>query len=254
MVDSCPAGNVCRAIAPFGFLCSDEETAFPPSCKSQADCSFGTCINAGDTGYCTEYCAQPGYDVTGNILGLTGTISGAEVCIFENGAANRDYCTTTDSDGLFALYGLPESVYFIVSMTKAGYQSNLQLVFPNIHTASVMYTEKQISDSAISLGVSYPTDNTGQLVFIALDANAIPVSGYTVSLTPQSGDGPFYAGADYYLDKSAVASSAAGWGAFFNVTPGKYTLDFVYSGLTCEALPEIMVESGYLTYVLTGCY
>jgi len=114
-----------------GWLCSDKGTAVPPLCKSQADCAFGTCIKAGDQSYCTEYCSQPGIDITGSIFGLSGAVAGVEVCVFENGSANKNLCATTNSEGQFALFGLPEATYFVLSMTKAGYQSNLQLAIAN---------------------------------------------------------------------------------------------------------------------------
>jgi len=172
MVDSCPNGTVCRAIAPFGFLCSEPATAIPPVCQSQADCAFGTCIKSFDKSYCTEYCAQPGIDVLGSIFGQDGALAGVEVCIFENESINRNHCATSDAQGNFALYGLPESGYFVLSMTKAGYQSNLQLAIANTPTTSLMLTEQEISASATELGVTYPTSNTGMIVFIALDMTA----------------------------------------------------------------------------------
>jgi hypothetical protein len=253
-VASCPNGTICRAIAPFGFLCSEPATAIPPVCQSQADCAFGTCIKSGDVSYCTEYCSQPVIDITGAIFGLNGAVAGVEVCIFENNSVNRNFCAITNSDGAFALYELPESTYFVLSMTKAGYQSNLQLALANTLTTSLMLTEEEISAAATALGVTYPASNTGLIVFVALDAMASPVSGFTAALTPQTGSGPFYAGADNLLNQSLTATSTTGWGAFFNLTPQYYALDFTHASTTCEDLPEVIVVSGYLTYVVTGCF
>ncbi|MBN1653374.1 MAG: hypothetical protein JXA30_06310 [Deltaproteobacteria bacterium] len=254
MVASCPGQTICRAIAPFGFLCSERSTSIPPTCTSQADCAFGTCIKNGDESFCTEYCAKPGTDITGTVYGMSGFLPGVKVCIFENDSVNESLCATTDSEGYFALYGLAESSYFIVAMTKDGYQSNLQLALANTLTVGLMYTNEEIALAARSIGVTYPTGNTGIMVFSALDSTAYPVAGYTAAITPLSGTGPFYANADNSLDNAQTISSTTGWGAFYNLTPGKYKLDFTHPSLACEDLPDVSIVSGYLTYVVSGCF
>jgi hypothetical protein len=154
---------------------------------------------------------------------------------------------------LFAIVELPESDYYILSMTKAGYQSNLQLAIPNIPTTSLMFTEQEISTAASSVGVTYPASNTGLIVFIALDEAVLPVSGYRAAVAPQSGSGPFYAGEDGTLGQSLAASSSIGWGVFFNLSPANYQLDFTHPSTTCEVLKDVPVVGGFLTYVITGC-
>jgi hypothetical protein len=255
VVEQCPAGTICRSIGLYGWICAEVATALPPLCQSQADCVFGTCIASGDQSYCTEYCTQPTVDITGVVLGASGELlGGVEVCVFENGNKNLNLCTTTNAQGQFALYELPEEVYFILSMSKSGYQSNLQLAFPYTTTSGLMFTEGEIAASAQAVQVTYPAENTGSLAFVALDTSGAPVAGYSVSISPSAGSGPFYGNASDTLDNSLTSSSATGWGVFFNLPAGSYSLDFSHASMSCQdPYSQIMVESGYLSYVITAC-
>ncbi|MBN1653385.1 MAG: carboxypeptidase regulatory-like domain-containing protein [Deltaproteobacteria bacterium] len=250
-VDKCPSGTSCRFLMPVGFFCSEKSTLIPPECDTQDDCEFGTCIKFGEDSYCTEYCAQPGIEIIGTILGLTAPVEGVKVCLFEDGEEVEDSCTETNADGQFALLGLPEEPVFVLSMSKEGYQSNLELAFANQLTTSLMFTEDEIRDVADAIDISYPEEDTGLIVFSALGVN--PVSGFTAELTPDSGDGPYYANTNNDIDDSLEEASAIGWGAFYNVPAGTYALDLNHDSLVCSDLPEVTVESGYLTYVVTYC-
>jgi hypothetical protein len=184
---------------------------------------------------------------------MTGALAGVKVCVFENGSVNESYCATTDSNGLFAIYQLPEADYYILAFTKTGYQSNLQLAFGNIATSSVLYSEEEISGAAGLVGATYPASGKGLLTFVAFNSTGAAVSGYTVATTPNSGEGPYYADGNGLLDQNLAATSTSGWGAFFNMDPGNYDVDFTHASTNCEDLPGVMVVDGYLTYAVTGC-
>jgi hypothetical protein len=248
-VDACPNDTVCLALTAIGQLCSDKKTIAPPVCQSQTDCSFGTCIKFGDQSYCTEYCSNPVPYASGTVFGLSGALEGVNVCWRDN----NTFCTTTNADGGFAIYDLPSSEkYFVLSMSKTGYQSNLQLAFPGTLTAGLMFTSEEMTKEATAMGVT-PTSGTGSIVFIVYDGTPATLAGYTVAITPKVGSGPFYADTTGLLSKTATSSSAMGYGAFYNLPAGKYQLDFSHSSLNCTDLPDVIVESGYLTYVVTAC-
>jgi hypothetical protein len=253
MVDACPNGTVCRSIGTYGWICSDKTSALPPVCQSQADCAFGTCIRNGDKSYCTEYCSKPGLEITGTVFGMSGAVPGVEVCVFENNIPNENLCATTNAQGEFAIYNLPEEVFFVLSLTKDGYQSGLQLAIPNSLTSGLIFTEEEIAAAAQVAEVDFPAADTGLLAFLALDETGLPVSGYSVSIRPASGSGPFYNDANNAIDTSLASSSASGWGVFFNLPPGYYSLDFSHASATCEGLSRILIVSGYLSNVVTGC-
>ncbi len=255
VVESCPDESACRFLSPLGFFCSDTSTALPAVCQSQEDCTYGTCINYGGQRYCTEYCAQPGIEIIGTVLGLDGPVGGVEVCLFDGEAPIEDECTETDVNGQFALLRLPELPYFVISLTKEGYQSSLQLAYANQLTSALVFTEEEIEDAADELGVDYPVEDTGQIVFMALGIDS--VAGYTAELDPDEGDGPFFADESGVLvdSDSLDAASTSGWGVFFNVPPENYFLDLTADDtMVCGDLPAVTVVSGYLSYVVTYCF
>jgi len=138
-------------------------------------------------------------------------------------------------------------------MTKAGYQSNLQLAFANTVTAGFMFSVEEINEAASELGVTLEA-NTGSVVFTALSVLGAPVAGYSLAISPQAGSGPFFVNATSGdFDPSLTTSSAAGLGSVVNLPTAKYKMDFSSTTLNCTDLEDVIVESGYLSYVLTVC-
>jgi hypothetical protein len=259
-VDTCEDGSVCRTFLSFGFLCSEKDTALPPECKKDADCSYGKCIKSvteENKSYCVEYCSLGSNEILGSVGGLDKAVGGVEVCVFEDGKVNEDLCTTTNDAGEFALYNLPDKGFFVLSMSKEGYQSNLQIAYTNtsllgIWSLGLMFTTDEIADAFDAVDVT-PKDDTGSIVFMVLGVTGA-LSDYTVAISPEKGSGPFYSDADGKLDKSLEASSASGWGTFLNLPTGDYDLSFTATGLTCTPPPTVTVEKGYLSYIVTTCF
>jgi hypothetical protein len=259
-VDACEDGSVCRTFLSFGYLCSEKDTAVPPECEKDADCSYGKCIKSiteENKSYCVEYCSLGSNEILGSVVGLDGALGGVDVCVFEDGKANEDLCTTTNDSGEFALFNLPDKGFFVLSMSKEGYQSNLQIAYTNtsllgILSLGLMFTTDEIADAFDAVDVT-PEDDTGSIVFMVLGTTGA-LSEYTVEISPEEGSGPFYSDADGKLDKSLEASSASGWGTFLNLPAGDYDLSFTATGLTCTPPPTVMVEKGYLSYIVTTCF
>jgi hypothetical protein len=142
-------------------------------------------------------------------------------------------------------------------MSKEGYQSNLQIAYTNssllgIMSLGLMFTTDEIADAFDAVDVT-PEDNTGSIVFMVLGVTGA-LAEYTVEISPEEGSGPFYSDANGKLDKSLEASSASGWGTFLNLPAGDYDLSFTATGLTCTPPPTVMVEEGYLSYIVTTCF
>jgi hypothetical protein len=255
VVDTCPDESVCRFHTPLGFYCSDASTLLPPECQRQADCAYGICIKYGEQGYCTEYCSQPGIELIGTVLGTDGPVEGVEVCLFDGEETIDEECGETDENGEFALLRLPNQPYFVVSMTKEGYQSSLQLAYANQFTSALIFTEEEMQDAADELGADYLEEDTGQIVFMALSMES--VEGYTVELDREEGDGPYYAdeGNELVDPDSLDAASSSAWGAYFNVPVDTYFLDFTGdNNIVCADLPAVTVVEGYLSVVVSYCY
>jgi len=144
-------------------------------------------------------------------------------------------------------------LFFVIAMSKDGYQSALQVAIPNSLTSVLMFTEEEIAAAAQAVEATYPAADTGLLAFLAVDARGISVSGYSVSVVPPFGLGPSYFDRNNNIDTTLTSSSASGGGAVFEMPPGSYTLDFSHASLNCGDLFLISVVSGYITNVLTSC-
>jgi len=242
-----------------GSFCADDSTLLPPECDTQDDCDFGTCVHYAGQGYCTEYCAEPNTEILGTVFGLAEDgedlegVEGVEVCVFDGKESIEDTCTETNEYGQFAILRLdPDVPYYVISMTKEGYQSTLQLAYANQIASTLIFTEEEMEATASELGFDYPVDDTGQIVFMAFGTES--VEGYTVSMLPEQGDGPYYADENSLPDSSLEEASTSGWGGYFNVPHGTYTLDYTGAGdQICGDIPGVTVVSGYLTYVLSYC-
>jgi len=254
-VETCPNDTTCLSCLQ-GFAWGDRKPYEPPSCESQSDCSFGTCVRAIDGNkYCVEYCSEPEevYTVSGMIFDMTSALSGVEVCLYED----SNYCDTTDSDGFFLLSDLPPQDTYMLSAEKSGYQASLVMVFAYQVVYGILFTESEIGEQASLVSVDYPQANTGTIVFLASffdsEGNYLPVSGFQTSLSPTSGSGPYYSLETNSLSPSLSSSTLVGWGVYFGVSPGTYSLEFSHNTLTCEPWSEVTVADGYMTIVPTYC-
>lgn len=254
-VQNCPDDTSCLAFLQ-GFACGDRNTYEPPSCESQSDCSFGTCLRAIDgNSYCVEYCAEAEeiYTISGMIFDMTSALSGVDVCLYED----SNYCDITDSDGAFLLSDLPPQETYILSVKKQGYQASLAMVFAFQTVYGLLFKESEIGEQARLASVDYPQTNTGAIIFLANEydpaGNYSPVAGFQTSLSPMSGAGPYYSLETNSLSPSLSSSTSVGWGAYFGVSPGNYSLGFSHDTLTCESWSDVTVADGYMTIVPTYC-
>jgi hypothetical protein len=159
-------------------------------------------------------------------------IEGVEVCVYEKSSIP---CVMTDKNGMFTLSGLPALTDIVLTLKKSGYLPNLKA----IETASTDM-DGLAAGQAISMGggsaPALPVDvdwlGKGQVTFFAatLSPTGDPTEsvgdvGAKVTLSPTSGNGPYYLGPNNALDPSATSIVDTA-GLFFNLDPGNYEITF----------------------------
>jgi len=176
-------------------------------------------------------------------LGAAMPLPGVEVCVYQDSSIP---CATTQADGSFTMTGLPMRTNLALTLKKSGYYSYL---LP-IQTASADMDGRsnpaQMAPSggpAPDLGIAVDLQNKGLIQIVAIafggtaamvDAGAFTtVPGTKVSLSPMSGNGPYFINGSDEFDLSAT--SFVGIAAnYYNVAAGNYTLTFSNPGFDCE--------------------
>jgi len=195
-------------------------------------------------------------------------ISGVEVCVLEN----QELCTTTVADGTYTLQGAPANTEFYLAFFKQGYRSEIRCVTrrtDDMDLGAVMKPDAMVESDAVAIGSSYPDETTGSLelysikqnteqsdsIYVTRDGNWATVEGTTFNVQPESGIGPFYANPDAEYDTSLSEASQGGFGSFFELEPGEYTvsvshptLDCILVGSPAQPAPEkVKIAAGYCT-------
>lgn len=181
---------------------------------------------------------------TKSFIGITvqGTVSdalyrtrvhGVEVCITEPDQG----CTTTGLDGVFVFTEVPRNTRLFLKFSANNY-------FPNVahYTTSnddevltYLLTSDDLADLGANLAHVTRDPNKGIIIFGARTgrgSDASNVENVSMTLTPTTAEGPFYAVSDGF-DSSRTATTSVGGGAFFNVEPGTYILKYTHDSATC---------------------
>jgi len=191
--------------------------------------------------------AAPEPDAEAELISLSGTISewlsptttngvieGAEVCVF-----GGTQCDTTDANGIYTLPdAVPANAPFGIAITADGYLRTVLLsqpqpddVSPNMSMVTDAVAQQKVADA----GGTWPLDTTGIVEFqiYIYDGNFTPAAGLTATMSPSSGTGAVYLGADGYPDTSLTSTSSLGATMFVNVTPGEVTYTPTLAGHDC---------------------
>jgi hypothetical protein len=170
----------------------------------------------------------------------TPPLARVEVCLREHPEVA---CVTTGADGSWTLRGVPTNAEVMVTLELAGRISFLRAI--KTATADIMM---QPFENAITLVADVPSflpnvtvdfAKGGIVFFITMPGTRFQngfdwLRGFTVTMTPSSGQGPLYLDATHTHDPAAT-SSAGGWGHYVNLETGTYTLEFaVPPGTTCS--------------------
>jgi hypothetical protein len=160
-------------------------------------------------------------------------LEGVEVCVHEHPDIP---CAETDDAGRVELAGLPRDTPLDLTFHKDGY-------IPTLKTIETSFVDMDGTANPVMMpavgtlgtpGVELELETKGVLGFFAVGDSG-PVPGTKVSLSPASGDGPFFVGLDGVIDPDATATLAVG-GVFFNLEPGEYTLTTSAEGRKCAGM------------------
>jgi hypothetical protein len=213
--------------------------------------------------------------VSGRLTDYTSRnpIAGAAVCVYFPQTSPKA-CTATAADGTYSLPGVPSGTQEMISASAAGYVSVLQMGTVTADKSTINGFMPTVgAANAIGTVVSVELDLTkGQLVFIEDAGMGPPPDGgmamnpadVTVSLSPASGKGPFYANTAGVPDTSLQKTTTSGFGAFLNLAPGDYDLTFSPpSGKTCTANHawsngkpngiKVRIAAGFITALIASC-
>jgi hypothetical protein len=190
---------------------------------------------------------------------LGSPIAEAEICGVDPVVA----CVQADGDGNYTLPGLPKNSDVLIRASRPGYFT-AQAIFvigdaDRSNVNSVLFDEDVLSSIYTDAGLTFDKAK-GHIGVVLTDPGPNSASGYTVSVSPASGDGP------YYLDGTAIntglsATSDSGTAAFANMDDGDYTVtvsgadpctDDLVKGNGDGTYPA-KVEGGIVYYVTSEC-
>ncbi|HAA58137.1 MAG TPA: hypothetical protein DCE42_25465 [Myxococcales bacterium] len=178
-------------------------------------------------------------------------VGGVKVCVYQKPAIS---CSTTGTAaGKFSLAGLSVDTDYHVTFEKSGMTP---IVVPiRVPASSLdgnghfthrvgMLSEQTAKQVAIGMGVSQiDLVNKAHVVADVHDGQQNPASGVGVSMSPMSGQGPFYITSSGTKNPTPQTSSA-GIAVFFNVTPGTtYEFSYSHSSKTCKSWPTTISDA-----------
>lgn len=185
-------------------------------------------------------------------------IAGVKVCVHEHADIP---CVTTDSEGKYALGGLPENLDVYLSYEKESLAPMLFKPVPGTGSEmpAMLLVSSEYRDSFAKAGGIQPEPSTGLIYFGANllesrgtmyhqkfgTAERYYLKAYSVSVWPAAKAGPVYVSSHWQADARLKESSAAGWG-IIQAAPGDYTLSFEHPSLTCPTATA-KVLPGYIT-------
>jgi len=162
-------------------------------------------------------------------------IEGVEVCVHED---NELGCRTTDAEGVYEFVSVKEGQDLLLILTLEGHLGGAAPI-------TVTGTDHEVAPLAMAsntiLGLQQSAleveeiEGSGQIAFGAsngISGDKINIEGFTVTLVPESGDGPFYLSSLGLPDTTLSQSSSNGGGLWVNLDPGDVELS--YEGITIE--------------------
>jgi hypothetical protein len=187
-----------------------------------------------------------------NLSSFTGTVAdnntaaaipGAMVCTH---GLPSDVCATTDNNGKYTItLDVPDGLsHFAGTTTATGYLGRETLYTENSTAANghvvawsdvggLLSTADATAYLATAAGFTYPTNTSGFLRVLVLDASAHLVAA-TATISPAvAGSGPVYLGASGVPDRTQTDTSVGGSFLFGNLPAGTYAVTVQAPGKTC---------------------
>lgn len=166
------------------------------------------------------------YTITEFVPGDGGpAIEGAEICILEPADVG---CATTDADGVASFVGLTPGDAFYGRVIASGFLTSFAHGYVADEDAGLGLTlpSDAIAQAfADSVMIMWPDPQNGVIAFNAFNAEGSGKPGVQVSLSPSSGEGPFYT-SDAGLPDAMLTETQGPLGFFTGVAPGDYEVTF----------------------------
>jgi hypothetical protein len=195
-------------------------------------------------------------------------VQGADVCI--DGVPTS--CVKSSATGEFQINDFPVGKDAILTISDAQAVLYPMMIFFHIPKGMLVRpffvgVVKPAELNGLSFALSgKPLDPTkGTLVSDVFDSIygqiPVPLVGTTVSLTPQSGDGPYYP--NNPPTTSSTSTTSAGLAAYFHVSTGPFALSYTHATKTCKASPVYqqdangqstgLIRAGWLSLIAAFC-
>jgi hypothetical protein len=160
--------------------------------------------------------------VSGNALG------NVSVCLLDSPST----CATTDSGGNFSLDGVGQQGSGLVA-SLAGYVTGLWPMTPAGDTtwSLLLRTTTRMNNLAAAVNTTFGP-STGAIFFQAYDGAGNALAGVTVSVA-SAGPAAYFQSDDTTLDATLTATTSAGKGFVFGLSPGTTRVTFSAPGLAC---------------------
>jgi len=175
--------------------------------------------------------------INGTITELTatgegGVIAGATICVIEPAGGP---CVTSAADGTFTATGIPENTEMLIEITKDAFMPALATVTSGTIDVDFSYLiARRTTVATLGFVISETIMPTKGQIFAQIGAaGGGGAAGVTVTLTPTSGAGPFYATAAGVPSRTLTETTTSGTAIFANVDPGDYVVTFSHATLTC---------------------
>jgi hypothetical protein len=164
-------------------------------------------------------------------------VAGARVCVYQRPDLP---CVTSHADGTFTLGGLKPLEQVTITCEKKGYVGSLRSIEAASTdmdgTGSPIVMGKRDQKLGLDLTIK---DDTGALsVFVlgpAPDGGIGLSQGTKISLSPTSGDGPYFTDSHNVFDESAKGM-IGGLAFWFNLDEGDYTVTFDDQNADCAPI------------------
>ncbi|MCO4745506.1 MAG: hypothetical protein KC912_12010 [Proteobacteria bacterium] len=200
-------------------------------------------------------------EVTGTVSDLlSGNGVDAQVC------ATSDVCTETESDGSYSLK-VPSPSILSLRVTSNSYAPvavPFELDGIDVDLGDVPMLSTLASNAQYTLLGIEAEPETGEMQFLV--SNGVPedgvdLSGVTVSLDPDEGDGPLYLTTLGLPSTDEDATTENGGGTWLNLPAGDYSTDFdglpagcsLVTGWGSSRAPDFEIIRAYTTYLHIDC-
>ncbi|MCK6512609.1 hypothetical protein L6R29_21985 [Myxococcota bacterium] len=169
-------------------------------------------------------------------------VQGIDVCV--DGIPTS--CVTSGSSGEFKITDFPvgkDAILTLTSATLGLYPILLPFRIPPGQSVRPFFvgvvTATELNQLSLALSGKPLDPAKGVLVSDVFDGVygniPVPFAGVTVSMSPASGDGPYYPNNPPIT--SSTSTSNAGLAVYFNASPGSFALSYTHLTKTCKAPP-----------------